>query len=84
MMIKVLIFYSGLSVISQIEEIFTDPGEADCRLINPYEILENGEELKKWPSITNQTSIEIHSKNVLTIVDPKKELIKKYFELTAE
>jgi hypothetical protein len=83
-MIKVLIFYSGLTIISQIEEILTDPGEADCRLINPYEIVNDGEELKKWPSITNQTSIEIHSKNVLTIVDPKKEIIKKYFELATE
>ena len=39
--------------------------------------------LTPWPDITDQREMMIHSDSILTIVDPKEEIIEKYLELTA-
>ena len=47
------------------------------------EVVELDGNLISWPSIADQREIKIISDNVLTVVDPKPEIIKKYLELTS-
>jgi hypothetical protein len=80
--IKCLLLKVDNVVITEIVEVPADIGEPDCRLVNPYEIDADGN-LTPWPSVTSQTEMMIHSDSILTIVEPKKEIIEKYKKLTA-
>jgi diphthamide synthase subunit DPH2 len=66
-------------LISEINEIDVEIGEPNCQLINPYQVI--GNEMKVWPSVTDQRSIMVSSDNILTIVDPKLELLEQYKNL---
>jgi hypothetical protein len=82
--IKCLLLKVDNVLITEIEEIGSDIGEPDCKLINPYQFtLEK--KLIPWPELelTNQKEIMIHSDSILTIVDPTPEIIKEYLELTS-
>jgi hypothetical protein len=80
--IKCIILNVDVVLITEIEELMGDVGEPDCKLINPFEYDDN-HELVPWPPTTEQREILIKSSDILTIVDPKKEIIKKYIELSA-
>jgi hypothetical protein len=69
-------------LITEIEEVQSELGEPDCKLINPYRFYENGE-LKPWPSTTDQRELMIHSDSILTIADPKPQIVEKYLQITA-
>jgi len=69
-------------IITEIIEIGSELGEPDCKLINPYKIDVDGN-LFPWPEVTDQRELMIHSDSILTIVDPKGEIVEKYLELTA-
>lgn len=81
-MIKCLIFKNGLNLIGEVIEVGGDVGEPDCQLVNPFQILENSE-MNRWPSITNQRSIMIHSDSILTIVDPNEKILENYKDLNS-
>ena len=81
-MIKCLLISVGGILIAEVVELDSEFGEPDWKLVNPYRIDDEGN-LISWPSITDQREIKIISDNVLTVVDPKPEIIKKYLELTA-
>lgn len=82
--IKCLLLKVDTVLISEIEQEFPQElGEPDCKLINPYEIDVEGN-LTPWPKISEQTELKIHSDSILTIVDPKKDVIDKYIELTSK
>jgi hypothetical protein len=68
-------------IVSEIVEVGSDLGEPDCKLINPF-LLEN-QELTTWLDFTNQNELMIHSDSIMTIADPKEELLAKYFEMIA-
>ena len=69
-------------LITEIEEVGSELGEPDCKLINPYQFF-GEDDMKPWPAVTNQNELMIHSNNILTIADPTPEIIEKYLELTA-
>lgn len=79
--IKCLLLKIDNVIITEIIEIGSELGEPDCKLINPYRIDTEGN-LTPWPDITDQTEMMIHSDSILTMVDPKPEIIEKYLELT--
>jgi len=83
MNIKCLLLKVDNVIITEIEEVPSELGEPDCRLINPYQINENSE-LFPWPEVTDQREMMIHSDSILTIVEPKKEIIEKYLKLIKE
>jgi hypothetical protein len=68
-------------IVTEIIEIGSELGEPDCKLINPC-IIDGDGNLSHWPEVTNQRELMIHSDSILTIVDPKEEIVEKYFELT--
>jgi hypothetical protein len=80
-MIKCLLLKVDTVIISEITETGSEIGEPDCKLINPYEIDDEGN-LTPWPDVTDQREMMIHSDSILTIVDPKPEIVEKYLELT--
>ena len=80
--VKCLLLKVDTILVTEIIEVGSELGEPDCKLINPYEFFSE-DDMKPWPEVTNQTELMIHSDSILTIVDPKPEIIKKYLELTA-
>jgi hypothetical protein len=78
--IKCIILNVDTVLITEIQELMVDIGEPDCKLINPFEYNDD-HELVSWPSTTDQREIMIKSDDILTIVEPKEEIIEKYLEL---
>jgi hypothetical protein len=78
--IKCIILNVDTVLITEIQELMVDIGEPDCKLINPFEYTDD-HELVIWPSTTDQREIMIKSDDILTIVEPKREIIEKYLEL---
>ena len=63
-------------IVNSFGQILLDP------IYDPYQINAEGE-LTPWPEVTDQREMMIHSDSILTIVDPKEEIVTKYLELTA-
>jgi len=80
--VKCLLLKVDNVIVTEIEEVPSELGEPDCRIVNPYQINAEGE-LTPWPEVTDQREMMIHSDSILTIVDPKEEIVEKYLELTA-
>ena len=85
--IKLLLLQNNISILTQIEEVPSELGEPDCKLINPFLIVSpkiEGMEptLEPWlNSYTRQNEFMVHSDKILTIADPKPTLLEKYQEL---
>tara|TARA_Y100001968_G_C19157138_1_gene618993 strand:+ start:545 stop:802 length:258 start_codon:yes stop_codon:yes gene_type:complete len=69
-------------IITEIEEIMPEPGEPDCRLVNPY-LFVSEDEMKPWVQASDQKEYMVRSDDILTIADPTQEVIDKYIELTS-
>jgi len=80
-MIKIIIFKNDLVLITRLEEVGSEMGEPDCKLIDPFEL--KGEFLESWPSFTTQREMMVHSDSFLTIIEPDKTQLDKYQALTA-
>ncbi len=78
-MIKCLILKIGITLISEMSEVGADVGEPDCQLTNPFRVTDE-EVFVRWPSVTDQRTLMIHSDSILTIVDPSEDIMKKYKE----
>ena len=81
-MIKIILFKNNLVLISRLEEVGSEMGEPDCKLIDPFEL--KGEYLESWPSFSMQRSMMVHSDSFLTILEPDKHHLDKYQALTAK
>ena len=74
----VIILVNGMKLIARLEDVSTELGEPDCKLIEPYIITEH-DTLEPWLlNITNQNEVMISSDKILTLVDPKTTLLAKY------
>ena len=78
-------------LIAGVEEVYgADIGEPDCKLIKPYEVLtkpgcpnERAENrIVPWLDFTSQDVILMRSDDVLTFVEPTKELLDHYLKIT--
>ena len=65
-------------LLARVEEIegaqFGDP---DCILVNPMSI--EGDQLKDWLPFTDNKETVVRSSDIMTFVEPSKELLAKYF-----
>ena len=85
-MIKILLLKNDLVLITEIEEVGSELGEPDCKLIKPFEMVWNRDSdpiYQSWPHFTDQKELMISSGEILTIVEPNSYQLKKYQELTA-
>ena len=80
-MIKVILFKNNLVLITRLEEVGSEMGEPDCKLIDPFEL--KGDYLESWPSFSMQREMMVHSDSFLTILEPDKVQLDKYQSLTA-
>ena len=89
-MIQILVLKNNLVLISRVEEIGTELGEPDCKLIKPYKVVlhdggcTDNVTYESWPEFTEQKELRIHSDSILTIVEPNKHQLEKYQQVTAE
>jgi len=80
-MIKTILLTNNIFLITKIEEVPSELGEPDCKLIEPYVINSDGT-LSPWLiDISVQESFMIHSDKIITIADPKATLVEKYQNL---
>lgn len=69
-------------LLSQIEEVSTELGEPDCKLIEPFLLNPSDETLSPWlVNVSSQNTFMIHSDKILTLVDPNSKLTEKYEDL---
>ncbi len=81
--IKAILLQNNQILISQIDEVAASiPGEPDCKLTNPFLLVEGGM-LESWMmDATREDVFMISSDKILTLVDPTPTLIEKYQDLT--
>ena len=81
--IKAILLTNNQVLVSQIDEIAASvPGEPDCKLTNPFLLVEGGM-LESWMmDATREDVFMISSDKILTLVDPTPTLIEKYEDLT--
>ena len=81
--IKCLLMDVDNVIISEVVEVDAELGDPNCKLIRPY-LFVSEDDMSPWPKATNQTELMIRSEDILTIADPKPEVVEKYLELTGE
>ena len=75
---QILVLTTVLTLIATLEELSSELGEPDCKLVEPYVVKEH-DILEPWLlNITNQSEVVISSDKILTLVEPKTSLIAKY------
>ena len=79
--VKILILPMNQVLISQVEEVTSELGEPDCKLIEPFVICGDGT-LTPWLlEYTNQNDFMISSDKILTIATPNSKLKTKYEDM---
>lgn len=83
--IKTIVFKNGTIVISQIEEVESELGDPNCKLIKPCEVKKQSTEevyLQNWLcDYTKQEEFLVNSDSILTIINPNSNIIKKYIDI---
>jgi hypothetical protein len=80
--LKLLVLTNNQILITQIEEVSTDLGEPDCKLIEPFILNQSDLSLSPWlVDYSTQNTFMIHSDKILTIADPNGKLKDKYESL---
>ena len=83
--IQILILKNEQILISEVTSVTQEIGEADCKLIKPKLVIEGKtpkERIIEWLNFTNQDVIMIRSDDVLTFVEPTKDLLDYYLSIT--
>lgn len=76
--VKILALTNNLILITQIEEVESELGGPDCKLIKPY-VVDDKQELTPFlGEYTSQETFMISSDKIVTLVDPKPTLLEKY------
>jgi hypothetical protein len=74
----VVVLTTGTTLIAIVEEVSTELGEPDCKLVEPY-LVTSDDTVEPWLlNITNQNEVMISSDKILTLVEPKTTLLAKY------
>lgn len=82
--IKVICLTNNQILISQIEEVTSELGEPDCKIISPF-LIKNLEFLEPFlMGVTKQTTFMISSDKILTLTEPTPTLLEKYQDLIKE
>ena len=82
MEIKCIMVGMGDILITEIQELDAEIGDPDCKLVKPLKFL-SIDNMTPWVEASSQDEYMIRSSDILTMADPKKEIIEKYLELTS-
>ena len=83
--IQILILKNEQILISEVISVTQEIGEPDCKLIKPKLVIEGKtpkERIIEWLNFTKQDVIMIRSDDVLTFVEPTKDLLDYYLSIT--
>ena len=78
-MIKCLVLLTGIVLIAKIEEIDAELGDPNC-LISDVCVINSDGKISSWLNFSEDTELMIRSENILTITEPKKDIVKLYLE----
>ena len=78
-MIKCLVLLTGIVLIAKIEEIDAELGDPNC-LISDVCVINSDGTISSWLNFSEDTELMIRSENILTITEPKKDIVKLYLE----
>lgn len=79
---KLIVLMNGQILLSQIEEVGSEIGEPDCKLIDPYIVNQSTLSIDPWLlDFTAKNVFMMSSDKILTITEPNEKLISKYKEL---
>ena len=83
-MVKVIALTHQKNLISQIEEVPSELGEPDCKLIKPF-VIKDDKSLEPFlMDVTNETVFMMSSDKIITLAEPLPTLLEKYQSLTKE
>jgi len=86
-MAKIISLINNTVLISEIEEVGSDIGQPDCKLVNPFVINVLSDIVTLEPfmiDFTNQKSFMIHSDKIFTIADPSEKVLEKYNKIAKD
>ena len=82
-MIKCLVLLNGINLICKIEEIDAELGDPNCKITEVF-LISDSNIISPWLSfVDHKDPIMLRSENILTIVEPSKETLKSYLEVTS-
>jgi hypothetical protein len=80
--VQCLLLKNDLLLISEVVEVTSDIGQPDCKLVKPFTMDQSTLDIKAWLDFTPQDVIMLRSDDVLTFVEPSKDLLDKYLKIT--
>ena len=82
--IKILLLLNNQVLISKLEEVSSDIGEPDCKLIKPFVVTKDKTLEPFLLAYTKQDTFMMSSDKILTLADPIPTLLEKYEDLIKE
>lgn len=79
-MLKCLVLINGTVLIGKIEEIDAELGDPNCQ-VTDFLMIDSDNKLKQWATFSDDKKIMLRSENILTILDPSKEVAASYYEV---
>lgn len=81
--LQIVALFGGTILITKISQVISELGEPDCKLNNPYKIINSGENIIPWfGEYSDNTEFMISSDKIITLAEPNSKLTQKYLELT--
>ena len=81
---KLIYLVNQQKLVSQIEEVGSELGEPDCKLVSPFLLKDDGTLEQFLLGATRDTTFMISSDKILTLAEPTPTLLEKYQDLTKE
>ena len=81
---KLIYLVNQQKLVSQIEEVGSELGEPDCKLVSPFLLKDDGTLEQFLLGATKDTTFMISSDKILTLAEPTPTLLEKYQDLTKE
>ena len=86
-MANLIVLTNQQVLISTIEEVPSELGEPDCKLVDPYVVKTVNDNNVLEPflmSVTKESTFMVSSDKILTITEPTPTLLEKYQDLIKE
>jgi len=81
---KLIYLVNQQKLVSQIDEVGSELGEPDCKLVSPFLLKDDGTLEQFLLGATKDTTFMISSDKILTLAEPTPTLLEKYQDLTKE
>ena len=81
-LIKIIVLTNQQLLLSEIEEVQSELGEPDCRLVNPF-VFKVDKSLEPFlDGYTKEKTFMISSDKIITLAQPTSTLLEEYQDIT--